>query len=159
MLRRLALSFTCRSLVMTTVPCSTGCGNISSVMQDTGKGSNAAFDLSCEGTGREVMWIQGTQNLLIYVFSGAEMWKKVGEAWGVIHYWSNTICTWGGWLVAIKEQSVWEDVESVVRHAGSNFLVLREMRFFNLSWWYLSLESYCIQLKLCHLSLELSFIS
>lgn len=64
----------------------------------------------------------------------------------------------GGWLVAIKEQSVWEDVESVVRPAGSNFLVLLEMRFFNLSWWYLSLESYCIQLKLCHLSLGLSFI-
>lgn len=65
---------------MTTVPCSTGCRNIPGVKQETEKGSQAAFDLSCEEVSREVMWIQRTQNLHIYVFLGVEMWKKVGEA-------------------------------------------------------------------------------
>lgn len=40
---------------MTTAPCSTGCGNIPSVGQETEKGPHVAFDLSCEEVGRKVV--------------------------------------------------------------------------------------------------------
>lgn len=143
MLRGLALSFTCRSLVLTTAPCCTGCGSIPRVRQGRGKGSNAAFDVSCEGTGREVMWIQGTQGLLICVFPGAEMWKG----------WLGSVLLFAGGTQFVCEGvhgcHEREDVKSQVRE---DFFGVTELRFLNLS-----LENYCIQFNLCHPSLELSF--
>lgn len=119
--------------------------------QDMGTGSNVAFGLCCEGANRELVNSGNSTFAYLCVFRCR---RTVGEAWGVAHDISNTACMWGGQPVAMKGQYVWEGIESVVRPAGNIFLMLLAMSVFNLSLWYLSLESYRIQLLL---ELDVSF--